>query len=52
MQLFEIETILSVKERGIEIPNEPIKDESFQLDLDSLKERPFDTEGFKVENSQ
>jgi len=39
--LFEVETILSVRERG-RMPNSPL--ENLEINLDTLKDRPFDTE--------
>lgn len=42
MSLFEIESILSINRR------EKIETQKPTLDLDSLKDKPFDSEGMKV----
>ena len=45
--LFEVETILSVRERG-RMPNSPL--ENLEINLDTLKDRPFDTEPIQMSN--
>ena len=45
LKLFEIETILSARARG-ELPSIPLN--NVQIDLESLKDKPFDMEGIQM----
>ena len=51
MQLFEIETILSVSARDIPLAYTGAPLENVQVDLNSLKDKPFDTEGLQANHA-